>query len=441
MESIIPLSDEQTQEDLAEPPGPSGLSAFSFSTSFPLHGNPANTDGGRAGLPARTMRTPVLSERSRAFLRTYFPEASEVQWNDWRWQIKNRFRTREQIERVLRLSAAEAEVLERGKKGFPVAVTPYYMSLLDPDDPSQPLRRCVIPVSDEYETAPEERTDPLSEDRDSPVKGIVHRYPNRVLFLATDFCSTCCRYCTRSRLIGETHRECRRSYWDEAIRYIEQHEEVNDVVISGGDPLTLPTEMLEKLLARLRAVPHVSVIRLGTKVTTVLPQRITARLVNMIAKYHPVFMSIHVTHPDELTPEMKQACARLANAGMPIGSQTVLLKGINDDITTMRRLMMGLLSARVKPYYIYQCDPVPGSRHFRTSVQTGLDIIRGLRGHISGYAVPHYVVDAPGGGGKIPLLPNYVDAAEGSELRLHNYAGRPYVYPDVFGREGEAPCG
>ena len=199
--------------------------------------------------------------------------------------------------------------------------------------------------------------------------------------------------------------------------------------------------MLEKLLSRLRAIPHVSVIRLGTKVTTVLPQRITARLVNMIAKYHPVFMSIHVTHPDELTPEMKQACTRLANAGMPIGSQTVLLKGINDDVMTMRRLMMGLLNARVKPYYIYQCDPVPGSRHFRTSVQTGLDIIRGLRGHISGYAVPHYVVDAPGGGGKIPLLPSYVDGTDGSGLHLHNYADKPYVYPDVFGREGDAPCG
>lgn len=377
-----------------------------------------------------------ISERSRIFMRTYFPNVTEAQWNDWRWQIKNRFRTKSDIERVLHLSADEALVLERGKKGFPVSVTPYYMSLLDPDDPAQPLRRCVIPVADEYETSPEEQVDPLSEDRDSPVKGLVHRYPNRVLFLATDFCSTCCRYCTRSRLIGETHRECRRDYWEDAINYIAEHEEVNDVVVSGGDPLTLPTEMLEKLLARLRAIKHVSVIRLGTKVPSVLPQRITARLVNMIAKYHPVFISIHAAHPDELTPEMKLACERLANAGMPVGSQTVLLKGVNDNPETMRRLMMGLLAFRVKPYYIYQCDPVPGSRHFRTSVQTGLDIIQSLRGHISGYAVPHYVIDAPNGGGKIPLLPNYVDGVSGSDLCLHNYAGRQYAYPDVFGRGG-----
>lgn len=379
---------------------------------------------------------PSVSERSRAFMRTYFPNVTEAQWNDWRWQIKNRFRTKAEIERVLHLSADEALVLERGKKGFPVSVTPYYMSLLDPDDPMQPLRRCVIPVADEYEVAPEEQVDPLSEDRDSPVKGLVHRYPNRVLFLATDFCSTCCRYCTRSRLIGETHRECKRNYWDDAINYIAEHEEVNDVVVSGGDPLTLPTEMLEKLLSRLRAIPHVSIIRLGTKVPSVLPQRITSRLVNMIARYHPVFISIHAAHPDELTPEMKLACERLANAGMPIGSQTVLLKGVNDNPETMRKLMMGLLSFRVKPYYIYQCDPVPGSRHFRTSVQTGLDIVKSLRGHISGYAVPHYVIDAPNGGGKIPLLPNYVDGISGSDLCLHNYADRQYAYPDVFGQGG-----
>ena len=377
----------------------------------------------------------VISDKSRRFLHTYFPQATEAQWNDWRWQIRNRFRTKAEIERVLHLSDSEVRALEHGKKGFPVAITPYYMSLLDPDNPMQPLRRCVIPVSEEYNISDEEKVDPLSEDRDSPVKGLVHRYPNRVLFLSTDFCSTACRYCTRSRLIGATHHECKHDYWDKAIQYIAEHEEVQDVVVSGGDPLTLPTETLEKLLARLREIPHVSIIRLGTKTTSVLPQRITTRLVNMVAKYHPVFVSIHATHPDELTPEMKAACERLANAGMPIGSQTVLLKGINDDPETMRKLMMGLLSFRVKPYYIYQCDPVPGSRHFRTPVQTGLDIIKHLRGFISGYAVPHYVIDAPNGGGKVPLLPNYVDGIDGENLRLHNYADKSYIYPDVF-REG-----
>lgn len=425
MENMETFSSEQKPEESGEPPGLSSL----FLSSFYPHKIQNNHSFSKAS----SGFSSLLSEQSRTFLKTYFPTATEAQWNDWRWQIRNRFRTKAEIERVLNLSEAEAEVLERGKKGFPVAITPYYMSLLDKDDADQPLRRCVIPVRDEYETAEEEKVDPLAEDRDSPVKGLVHRYPNRVLFLATDFCSTCCRYCTRSRLIGETHRECKRNYWDEAIAYIASHEEINDVVISGGDPLTLPTEMLEKLLSRLRAIPHVSIIRLGTKVPAVLPQRITARLVNMIAKYHPVFISLHATHPDELTPEMKLACARLSNVGMPIGSQTVLLKGVNDDIPTMRKLMMGLLSARVKPYYIYQCDPVPGSRHFRTSVQRGLDIIKGLRGHISGYAVPHYVVDAPGGGGKIPLLPNYVDGMDGSKLCLHNYADKKYIYPDIFG--------
>lgn len=438
MDLISSFLKEQNQEDLAEPPEPPGLPSFLFATEAYFHRRPANTDIVTTdAFSGKTVKQTVISQRSRLFLRSYFPETTEAQWNDWRWQIRNRFRTAEEIGRILKLSSSEKAVLLRGKKGFPVAITPYYMSLLDPDDPMQPLRRTVIPVEEEYKTFPEELTDPLGEESDSPVKGLVHRYPNRVLFLATDFCSTCCRYCTRSRLIGETHRECRYTHWDEALAYIKQHEEINDVVISGGDPLTLPTETIERLLSRLRAIPHVSVIRLGTKVTAVLPQRITSRLAKVIAKYHPVFVSIHATHPEELTPEMKQACSRLANAGIPLGSQTVLLKGVNDTVETMRRLMMGLLSVRVKPYYIYQCDPVPGSRHFRTSIQTGLDIIKGLRGHISGYAVPHYVVDAPGGGGKIPLLPNYVDGTDGENLLLHNYAHHQYAYPDVFRSEGE----
>lgn len=401
----------------------------------PLIASPAPTEPSVSPEVAKPRNVFVISARAQNFRYRYFPTATFAQWNDWHWQIANRFRTLADIERVLKLSPQEREVLQKGKKGFPVAVTPYYMSLLDPDDPEQPLRRTVIPTDAEYETAPEEKDDPLHEDADSPVPGLVHRYPDRVLFLVTDFCSTCCRYCTRSRLIGARHRDCAHANWDAAIKYIEAHAEIEDVLLSGGDALTLPTETLDRLLARLRAIPHVSVIRLGTKVTAVLPQRITGRLVKVLAKYHPLFVSVHATHPAELTPEMKTACARLANAGIPLGSQTVLLKGVNDNVPTMRALMMGLLGFRVRPYYLYQCDPVRGSRHFRTPVQTGLDIIQGLRGHITGYAVPHYVIDAPGGGGKVPLLPPYARGYDGDDLKLRNYAGREYRYPDVL-REG-----
>lgn len=358
---------------------------------------------------------------------------TDAQWNDWQWQIKNRFRTMETISRVLTLTEREKEAFLLGGKKFPVAVTPYYMSLIDPTDKENPIRRAIIPQSDELKVYPEESCDPLGEEQDSPVKGLVHRYPNRVLLLATDFCAACCRYCTRSRLIGDTHRECAQNNWEGALKYIEAHPEVTDVIVSGGDPLTLPTETLERLLSRLRAIPHVGIIRLGTKTPAVLPMRITARLVNMIAKYHPVYVSIHVTHPDELTPEMSAACIRMANAGIVMGSQTVLLKGINDNVPTMRKLMQELLKIRVKPYYIYQCDPIAGSRHFRTKISKGLEIIRGLRGHISGYAIPHYVVDAPGGGGKIPLLPNYVDRIEGDKVFFKNYENKEYSYPDEAG--------
>ena len=282
-----------------------------------------------------------------------------------------------------------------------------------------------------------EADDPLAEDRDSPVPGLVHRYPDRVLLLTTDFCSTYCRYCTRSRMVGHGG-ECRSSYdrWSKALDYIAATPAVRDVLLSGGDPLTLPNDRLEWLLARLRRIPHVEIIRIGSKVPAVMPQRVTLALTRMLKRYHPLWLSLHFTHPDELTAEVHHACTRLADAGIPLGSQTVLLAGINDDVDTMRRLFQGLLKVRVRPYYLYQCDPIPGSSHFRTPVAKGLEIIQGLRGYTTGYAVPSFVIDAPGGGGKVPLLPDYVVERQGDGLLLKNYEGKFYRYPNC-----EAPVG
>ncbi|MDI6725520.1 MAG: KamA family radical SAM protein, partial [Smithellaceae bacterium] len=274
-----------------------------------------------------------------------------------------------------------------------------------------------------------EKGDPLDEERHTPVPGIIHRYPDRVLFYATGQCATYCRYCTRSRLVGQK-QGASRVMWEQALDYIKTHKDIRDVLISGGDPLILPDDQLDLLLSQLRAIGHVEIIRIGTKAPVVLPQRITRRLLGILKRYHPLLMSIHVTHPDELTSEMKQACVRLADAGIPLGSQTVLLAGINDQTETMKLLFQELLRIRVKPYYLYQCDPIPGSAHFRTPVSRGLEIISHLRGYTTGYAVPTFVIDAPGGGGKIPLLPDYARGYEGTDLLLRNYEGEIYRYPD-----------
>jgi lysine 2,3-aminomutase len=372
-----------------------------------------------------------VSPDSRAFRRTVFPAASIAEWNDWHWQLRHRIRRLEQLSPILELTMDEMTAVLRHRGTLPLAITPYYASLLDPDDSTQPLRRTVVPVNDEYIRSPGEDVDPLAEEADSPVPGLVHRYPDRVLFLVTHFCSTNCRYCTRSRMVGlEQGQAGTRRRWQQVIEYIENTPRVRDVLVSGGDPLTLSDEKIEWLLSRLRKIPHVELIRIGTKVPVVLPQRITPSLVRIIKRYHPLWMSIHFTHPRELTVETAAACARLADAGVPLGSQTVLLSGINDSVDTMRALMQGLLRLRVKPYYLYQCDPILGSAHFRTSVQKGLEIIAGLRGHTSGYAVPTYVIDAPGGGGKIPILPEYVVGRDGEDLLLRNYEGRIFRYPD-----------
>jgi len=373
----------------------------------------------------------TVSVRSHAFRRRFYPDATVRDWNDWRWQNRNRIRDAVGLERILRLSDDERAAILRHEGPLPLGITPYYASLLDEYDEGHALRRTVVPTGGEYVRTPGEADDPLGEDTHSPVPGLVHRYPDRVLFLVTQLCSTYCRYCTRSRLVGATgEQSVRKSDLERGLAYIEATPTVRDVLLSGGDPLSLSDDRLDWILARLRAIPHVEFIRIGSKQPVAMPQRITPSLVRTLRRYHPLWMSIHFTHPDELTPETAEACGRLSDAGIPLGSQTVLLKGVNDDVDTMRRLVHGLLRIRVRPYYLYQCDPISGSGHFRTTVQKGLDIIRGLRGHTTGYAVPTFVIDAPGGGGKIPLLPDYVAGRDGDDLLLVNYEGRSFRYPD-----------
>jgi lysine 2,3-aminomutase len=409
----------------AEPPGTS-----------PVVQDLAELDGIRATIPPYTSysrplkrTSPVLpkftvSNRSEDFRARFFPHATVAEWCDWRWQLRNRIRTIDTLQTMVRLTDDERTAISRHTGSLPFAITPYYLSLLDPDNADQPLRRTMIPVTDEYLHTAGEAEDPLGEDNDSPVPGIVHRYPDRALFLVANSCASNCRYCTRSRMVENPDNNSIffQAQWEQAIAYIEAHTEIRDVLLSGGDPLTLSDEKLDWLLSRLHRIPHVEFLRVGTKAPVVMPQRITASLTRVLKRYHPLWMSIHCTHPDELSPETVEAFGRLADAGIPLGSQTVLLAGINDTVETMTRLMHGLLKARV-------------SSHFRTSVQKGLEIIKGLRGHTSGYAVPSYVIDAPGGGGKIPLLPEYVVGRDGSDLILRNYQGLLFRYPDTEGSE------
>jgi lysine 2,3-aminomutase len=388
---------------------------------------------------ARRESFPV-GKQARAFQKAYFPGVSPGDWNDWRWQLRSRIKSLGELERMFTLSDDERDAIRRHQGSLPVGITPYYASLLDRTNPDDGLRRTHIPVGQEYIRAPGEADDPLGEDHDAAVPGLVHRYPDRVLFLATGFCSTYCRYCTRSRMVGEAGGDYQfsRPQWEKALAYIESKPQIRDVLISGGDPLTLSDDRLDYLLTRLRQIKHVEFIRLGTKVPVVLPMRVTRALVRMLRRHHPLWMSIHFTHPSEFTPEVTKATERLADAGIPLGSQTVLLKGINDDVSVMKSLMHGLLQRRVKPYYLYQCDPITGSAQFRTPVSKGLEIIEGLRGHTTGYAVPQYVIDAPGGGGKIPLLPEYVVGRDGEDLLLRNFEGGVYRYHDPDGTVGMA---
>jgi len=391
----------------------------------------------RVEAPKAELRFPV-SQSLRAFYRRFWPGTGPAEWNDWRWQMRARIRTLEELARVFRLSEDEYAAVAKHQGPLPVGITPYYAGLMGLTDASEPLRRTHIMTGGEYLKAPGEDDDPLSEDHDTVVPGLGHRYPDRVLFLTTGTCSTYCRYCTRSRLVGNPGGEYQFStrQWGEAIAYLEAHTEVRDVLLSGGDPLTLSDDKLDWLLSRLRAIPHIEFLRIGTKMPVVTPQRVTRGLIRVLKKHHPLWMSLHFTHPTELTREVAESTARLADAGIPLGSQTVLLKGVNDDPVVMKSLMHGLLKNRVKPYYLYQCDPIRGSAHFRTGVDKGLEIIRALRGHTTGYATPLFVIDAPGGGGKIQLAPDPVVGREGDDLLLRNFEGKIYRYPDPNGTLG-----
>ena len=427
-------------EEVEEPPSCQIKSDVLTEGSLPAGSNGAERKKNRPNVisiqKAQRLGTVKASSRTQAFRRKFFPQVPDSRWNDWHWQLRNRITGRQALERIISLSAQEREAIDNSAARLPLGITPYFASLLDRSDAQHPLRRTVVPVPAEQRSAPGEQLDPLAEEGDSPVAGLVHRYPDRVLFLVTDFCSTYCRYCTRSRMVGfGSGRPFSTNQWEQALAYITAHREIRDVLLSGGDPLTLPDDRLNWLLGRLRKIRHVEMLRIGTKVPVVLPQRITTALLQTLRRHHPLWMSIHFTHPEELTPETRQACERLADAGIPLGSQTVLLRGINDRVETLKALVHGLLRIRVRPYYLYQCDPIQGSAHFRTPVQKGLEMIQGLRGHTSGYAVPSYVIDGPGGGGKIPLLPDYVAGRDGDDLLLRNYAGRICRYPDPLAAE------
>jgi lysine 2,3-aminomutase len=421
-EQLIASPTQTAQEGDDDPPDPSQCleAAASIAT--------AKSTGRLVRFP--TQRAGILSPAVRSFRKRHFPSVPTKLWNDWQWQTSHRIRSLGQLESMISLSEDERAAFTGTETVLPLGITPYYMSLVSRDDPDQPIRRTVIPTVYETALTAGEADDPLGEDGMSPVTGLVHRYPDRVLLLLSDFCSTYCRYCTRSRVVGHGAIHPSRNRLERAFAYIEQTTSIRDVLLSGGDPLMLGEEKLSWILSRLRQIPHVEIVRIGTKVPAVLPQRITQRLVRMLRQYHPLWMSLHFTHPDECTPEALRACTMLADAGIPLGSQTVLLKGVNDSVETMRSLVHNLLKMRVRPYYLYQCDPITGSAHFRTPIAKGLEIIRGLRGFTSGYAVPTYVVDAPGGGGKIPLMPDYVVGREDDALVLRNYENKIYRYPE-----------
>jgi len=423
MQLSLRLEDQEEEPPQGEP--------TLFSLAVPSLGGKPRLNAPPAA-PARS-RGLRMTPSCRAFRNRFFPAATDADWSDWRWQIQHRIRDLETVRRMIRLTAEEEKALELGGNMLPMAVTPHYMGLIAPEDPDQALRRSMIPTVYELRRCPGEADDPLGEEHQSPIPGLVHRYPDRVLLLATDFCSAYCRYCTRSRVVGHGAITPNTRRLQMIFDYIRSHPQIRDVLISGGDPLTLSDERLEFILSNLRAIPHVEILRIGTKVPVVLPQRITPHLTRMLRKYHPLWMSLHVTHPDECCHETARACGMLADAGIPLGSQTVLLRGMNDEPEVMRRLMHSLMKMRVKPYYIYQCDPITGSEHFRTPVARGVEIIRSLRGHTSGYAVPTYVIDAPGGGGKIPVAPDYVAGKDAAgNLSLTNYEGGRYRYPDYI---------
>ncbi|MDO4564736.1 MAG: lysine 2,3-aminomutase [Clostridia bacterium] len=359
-----------------------------------------------------------------------FPNVPDEQWNDWHWQVRNRIESLEELNKYVELTPDEENGVKECLKTLRMAITPYYLSLIDPSDPLDPIRRQAIPTALELYQSSADLVDPLHEDSDSPVPGLTHRYPDRVLLLVTDQCSMYCRHCTRRRFAGQRDCALAMEKIDRCIDYVREHEEVRDVLLSGGDALMLSDEILEGILKKLRAIPHVEIIRLGTRTPVVMPQRITKELCDMLKKYHPFWLNTHFNHPNEITEESAAACARLADAGIPLGNQSVLLAGVNDCVHVMKKLVHELVKIRVRPYYIYQCDLSMGLEHFRTPVSKGVEIIEALRGHTSGFAVPTFVVDAPGGGGKTPVMPNYIVSQSPNRVVLRNFEGVITTYTE-----------
>lgn len=374
---------------------------------------------------------PSRPKRPRDYQQiAIYKDVNPLDWEDWHWQLANRIRNKEELAKIIKLTPEEEKGIDKAKGRLSLAITPYWATLIDPEDPNCPLRRQAVPVINESIISPHEMIDPCAEDRDSPALHLVHRYPDRVLLLATEQCAMYCRHCTRRRLVGDQLGEevNAQAKFDAAIEYIKANRKIRDVLISGGDPFVLEDEEVENLIQRIRSIAHVEFLRIGTRVPVTLPQRITEKLVTMLKKYSPLWISIHFNHPKEITKHCKISCDMLSDAGMPLGSQTVLLKGINDRPYIMKRLMHDLLQIRVRPYYIYQCDPVRGTQHFRTPVAVGINIMEKLRGHTTGYAVPIYVIDGPGGGGKIPVGPNYILSQAKGKYVLRNYKGKIYTY-------------
>ena len=393
-----------------------------------MHSETIREKGG--GPPTAQFSSPLKEFRSAG--RGFWSNVSDADWNDWRWQLKHRITNADQLQRLMpTLIPEEFAGAKLANHKLALGITPYFFNLIDPADENCPIRWQVIPRVEETHTANWEMSDPCGEDSHSPVPGLVHRYPDRVLFLVTDRCASYCRYCTRSRLVSNATGYDFHPEYDKQIAYIAAHPEIRDVLLSGGDPLLLSDEKLENLLHRLRAIPHVEFLRIGTRIPIFLPQRITPELCAMLKQFHPLFISIHSNHPRELTTEVRDALGRLADAGIPLGNQSVLLRHVNDDADVMKAHLQKLLRCRVKPYYLYQCDLISGSAHLRASVRKGLEIMEQLRGHTTGYAVPTYVIDAPNGGGKVPISPEYVLSRNADRVVIRNYEGKIFEYPEA----------
>lgn len=370
----------------------------------------------------------------------FFPEVTNEQWNDWHWQVRNRIKTVDELTKFIDLTKEEEESIRKSLKMLRMSITPYYLSLIDKDNPHCPIRAQAVPTKNELYICPSDLDDPLDEDKDSPVPGLTHRYPDRVLFLVTDMCSMYCRHCTRRRFAGQRDASRTKDEIDNCIDYIARTPQVRDVLLSGGDPLLLSDDKLEYIISKIRAIPHVDIIRIGTRTPVVMPQRITEKLTTMLKKYQPLWINTHFNHPNEITKESTAACALLADSGFPLGNQSVLLRGINDCTNVMKRLVLELVKIRVRPYYLYACDQSRGISHFRTPVSKGIEIVESLRGHVSGFAVPTFVVDAPGGGGKIPVMPTYLISQSPNRVVLRNYEGVTSTYTEPMDYTDDCKC-